>query len=104
MVSTALDGHIDIVPGKRGGKPCIAGRRIAVQDVMQWHLHQGMSFESIAKDFSLTLADVHAAMAYYYDHQAEIDQQIANSEAFAERFFSDPANEAFILKNKNVER
>lgn len=25
----------------------------------------------------LTLADIHAAFAYYYDHQAELDAQIA---------------------------
>ena len=29
---------------------------------------------------------MHAAMTYYYDHQAEIDQSIAEDDAFAEAF------------------
>jgi hypothetical protein len=32
----------------------------------------------------LNLADVSAALAYYFDHRAEIDQSIAEREAFAE--------------------
>jgi pyrroloquinoline quinone (PQQ) biosynthesis protein C len=32
---------------------------------------------------SITLADVHAALAYYYDHLEEIRQHIRESEALA---------------------
>jgi uncharacterized protein (DUF433 family) len=33
----------------------------------------------------LTLAQLHAAMSYYYDHQAEIDEAIREGKEFAEK-------------------
>ncbi len=74
--------HIEAVPGRCGGKPCIAGHRIRVQDIVLWSEH-GQSPDEIVTEFPLlTLADVHAALAYYFDHQAEIDAQIAADEEF----------------------
>src|SRR3954463_12850354 len=76
--------HITVTPGLRGGKPHIIGRRLTVSDIAFFHLTWGMSVEQIAADYDLTLASVHAALAYYYDHQAEIDQRTADDDAFAE--------------------
>lgn len=42
--------YIEIVPGKRGGKPCIKGMRITVYDVLNW-LANGMSHKDIINDF-----------------------------------------------------
>jgi uncharacterized protein (DUF433 family) len=82
--------HIQITPGVCGGKPRIAGHRIRVQDVVIWYEHQGMSPDEIVYHYpSITLADVHAALAYYYDHLEEIRQQIRESEAFASRLASE---------------
>ena len=72
--------HIVSDPEILGGKPCIEGHRISVHDVAAWH-HQGMAPQSIAEDFDLTQAEVYAALAYYYDHQEEIDQELAAEEA-----------------------
>jgi|SRR5579859_2311681 len=63
-----------------GGRPIIAGHRIAVIDVAVW-TKQGMAPEQIASEFPLTLAQIHAALAYYYDHQTELDKQLAEDEA-----------------------
>lgn len=41
---------ITIDPGKRGGRPCIRGMRIAVEDVLGW-LGSGMSHEEIMSDY-----------------------------------------------------
>ncbi|HEX5316483.1 MAG TPA: DUF433 domain-containing protein, partial [Candidatus Kapabacteria bacterium] len=41
---------ITIEPGKRGGRPCIRGMRIAVSDVLGW-LAAGMSHQEILTDF-----------------------------------------------------
>lgn len=79
-----LDQHIEITPGIAGGKPRIAGRRITVRDVVIWHEHMGMSVDEISAEYDLTLADVHAALAYYFDHRAEIDASIQSSRAFVE--------------------
>src|SRR3954469_23180455 len=79
-----LDQHIEISPEICGGKPRIAGHRITVANVAIWHERLGLSTDQIATEYSLTLADVHAAIAYYFDHREEIDRSIAEGEAFAE--------------------
>ncbi len=74
--------HIEATPGICGGQPRIAGHRIRVQDVVLW-AEQGQSPDEIVSSFpQLSLADVHAALTYYYDHREEIDQQIRDDEAF----------------------
>lgn len=61
---------ITLEPGKRGGKPCIRGMRITVQDVLGW-LASGMTTEEIIEDFpQLTLQDIQAALAYAADREA----------------------------------
>jgi uncharacterized protein (DUF433 family) len=63
-----------------GGKPRIEGHRIAVHDIVAWH-RQGASPEAMAQDYGLRPAQVYAALAYYYDHQDEIDREIAEEDA-----------------------
>jgi len=41
---------ITMEPGKRGGKPCIRGMRITVNDILGW-LAAGMSVEDILTDY-----------------------------------------------------
>ncbi len=84
MATKTLDQHIEITSGVVGGKPRIAGRRISVQNIAIWHERLGMSVDEIATEYDLTLGDVHAALAYYFDHREEIDRSIAEDEAFAE--------------------
>jgi uncharacterized protein (DUF433 family) len=55
---------ITLEPGKRGGKPCIRGLRITVEDVLGW-LASGMTAEAILTDYpELTKEDVLACLAY----------------------------------------
>ena len=84
MAAKTLDQHIEMTPGVAGGKPRIAGHRITVQNVVIWHERMGMGVDEIATEYDLTLADVYAALAYYFDHRSEIDQSIEEGEAFAE--------------------
>lgn len=79
-----LDRHIEISPDVAGGKPTIAGHRITVQNVVIWHERIGLSADEIAAEYDLTLSEVYAALAYYYDHRADIDAAIRADEAFAE--------------------
>ena len=74
--------HIEVTPEVAGGKPHIAGRRITVQNIVIWHELMGLSPDEIAAEYDLTLAQVYAALAYYFDRRAEIDHSIAASEAF----------------------
>ncbi len=80
MATKTFNGHIEITEGITGGKPRIAGHRITVQDIVVWHELLGRNADEIAAEYDLTLADIYAALAYYYDHRAEIDQLIEDSE------------------------
>ena len=75
--------HIEVSPGVAGGKPRIAGHRITVHNVVIWHERLGLSADEIASDYGLSLADVYAALTYYYDHREEIDESILSDESFA---------------------
>lgn len=56
-------------PGKRGGRPCIRGMRIAMTDVLGW-LAAGMSHAEIIADYpELTEEDIRAALAYAADRE-----------------------------------
>lgn len=87
-MTTTLDQHIAITPGIAGGKPRIAGHRITVQDIVIWHERLGRNADEIAIEYGLSLANVYAAPAYYFDHRADIDRSIEESNAFIEAFAS----------------
>ena len=83
MRMQTLDQHIELTSDISGGKPRIAGHRITVQNIAVWHERLGKTPDEIAAEYDLTLADVYAALAYYFDHRVEIDQSIEESQAFA---------------------
>jgi uncharacterized protein (DUF433 family) len=63
---------ISIEPGKRGGRPCVRGMRIAVADVLGW-LAAGMPHEQILADFpELTESDILACLAYAADRERRL--------------------------------
>src|SRR6266496_388788 len=77
MASITEKQHIEISPGICGGKPRIAGSRIRVQDVYLWHELQGKSADAIVVEHpQLTVADVYAALTYFWDHRDEIERQM----------------------------
>jgi uncharacterized protein (DUF433 family) len=63
-------------PNVRGGRPVIAGTEIRVTDIVTAMFFQKGTVDDIAGWYKLSLAQVHAALAYYYEHKAEIDQDI----------------------------
>ncbi len=70
-------------PGTCGGRPRIDGHRITVEDVAIWHERLGMSPDEIVSAYpTITLSDVHAALAYYYEHREQIDAAIREGEEF----------------------
>ena len=86
-MSTVTDyAHIVRKPRMCGGFPHIEGTRIRVMDVVALH-KRGLSPAEILDSFDhLTLAQVHSALAYYYDHPEEIEQEFNQVRRFAERF------------------
>src|SRR5881227_3644982 len=79
--TSGLDRLIAIKSGHCGGKPHIAGHRIKVQDVAIWHERLGQSPEEIVATYpTISLAQVHAALAYYHANRSDIDADIAAGE------------------------
>jgi uncharacterized protein (DUF433 family) len=63
--------------GKRGGRPCIRGMRIAVADILGW-LAAGMSHAEIIADFpELTEEDIRAALSYAANRERRILTAVA---------------------------
>jgi uncharacterized protein (DUF433 family) len=72
-------------PGTCGGRARIAGHRVRVQDIVIWSEHRGMTPDEIVSHIpSITLADVHSALAFYFDHVQEIQDEIRADRAYAE--------------------
>ena len=91
--------HIETKPDKCVGKPVIAGTRVRVWDIYVHHERLGKSPDEIVRAYPhITLADVHAALAYYWDHNAEIDQQMKDADEFVARLKD--TNEASPLARK----
>jgi len=82
---------IERSPEIRKGRPCIAGTGVTVRRIAGWH-NLGLTPEEIAAKIEhLTLAQIHAALAYYHANRDEIDSDIAAEETVAEKIFPAPA-------------
>lgn len=81
--------HIAKVQGVCGGKACIKGHRIRVMDIVAWHEMRGFSADEIVAMFpGITLSDVHAALAYYFDHRPEIDDDFQHDKQSTKELLS----------------
>ena len=77
--------HITKRPGVREGKACIDLTRICVNNVVFLH-KEGKTPKQILVEYpDLSLAQVHAALAYHYDHVDEIDAELVAEEGWDER-------------------
>jgi len=87
-MTTKVVNQVHIVKDENicGGQPRIAGTRIKVQHIALEYEQLGWMPDQICDAHSsLTLADVHAAIPYYYDHENEIDGAIQKDENFVNR-------------------
>ena len=82
MTTLTPKNHIVQTPDTCGNKPRVDGTRIRVIDIYSYTTCDGWSPEQIVEQFpQLTLADVHAALAFYWDHREAIEaEQIADDE------------------------
>jgi uncharacterized protein (DUF433 family) len=92
--------YITKTPGVCGGKACIAGHRIRVMDIVVWHEMRGYCADEIVDMFpGITLAEVHAALAYYFDNRAEIEADFQRDRELDEWAM---ANAPSTLRGKHV--
>jgi uncharacterized protein (DUF433 family) len=74
--------HISKRAGVCGGRACIEGTRVRVMDIVALH-SRGCTIEEMLGHFNsrpLTRTEVYSALAYYHDHQDEIEASFAAEE------------------------
>jgi uncharacterized protein (DUF433 family) len=76
---------IEIRPNREGRpRAFIAGTRVRVQDVYALAEVQGRTPDEIASSLPhLSLAQVHAALAYYFEHREAILDEVREDDEFA---------------------
>lgn len=87
--------YIEIVERYGGPQPMIKGTRVAVSDIVGY-LRLGETPESLVNNIlpQLSLAQVHDALSYYYDHQDEIEQILQeNTETFGRAYLREKLGE-----------
>jgi uncharacterized protein (DUF433 family) len=74
-MTTAALTHIEL---DDQGRPWLAGTRVKVIEVALGHIANGFSPAEIHFQHPhLSLGQIHAALAYYFDHRVELDAEIA---------------------------
>lgn len=86
MITVESIDLITTSPDVRNGRPCIAGTGLRVIDVVMASIFHGRAPGEIASDYDISLAEAHAALAYYYQHKAELDQDIREQIALAQSY------------------
>ena len=82
-MTTALDGHITV---DEKGVARIAGTRMKVINLVMDRMANGCTPEQLHEWYPhVSLAQICAALTYYYDHQSELDAQIRESIEYADR-------------------
>jgi uncharacterized protein (DUF433 family) len=79
--------HISEDSQVMGGSPCIAGTRIRVMDLVRAY-KSGVPVDELQEYFSsraLTLSEIHAALAYYFDHQEALDAVFAEEQKLGQQ-------------------
>lgn len=72
-------------PGILGGRARLADRRIGVVDIVNYHLRLAAPVDEICQRLNVSPAQVHAALAYYYDHHEEIDASFEEENRLVEQ-------------------
>ena len=77
--------HIELRPARDGSERAfVAGTRVGVHDIYALVEHHGKTADEVVSAFPhLTLGQIHAALAYCYDHRDEILDQLRAGEQFA---------------------
>lgn len=76
--------YVEVYQSRSGPRAIIKGTRVGVS-VVVGYIRMGYNAEEIVSELlpHLSLAQVHDALSYYYDHRAEIDRELAeDSETF----------------------
>lgn len=80
-------------PGVCGGRPRIAGHRITVRHIVIDHLHGDNAEEILVHYPTLNIAEIHAALAYYYANREAMDAMFRRQEDVENAFYEEHMRE-----------
>jgi uncharacterized protein (DUF433 family) len=81
------------------GVPHIAGTTTKVIEIVTDQQAYGWSPEEIAFQYPyLTLGQIHSALAYYWDHKAELDADMARRLAYADEMRRQAQNDPLMIR------
>jgi len=92
--------YIEVIEKVTGPQAVIKGTRIPVS-IIVGYLRIAETPESLVKNIlpHLTLAQVYDALSYYYDHQAELEQEMAeNTEEYGRAYLREHLGEEGYLR------
>ncbi|MBV8200247.1 MAG: DUF433 domain-containing protein [Acidobacteria bacterium] len=100
--ASAAYAHITI---NADGVPAIAGTTMKVVELVMAHQAHGWSPEELHFQFPhLSLGQVHAALAYYWDHKAELDAEIARDVEYVEQARREAGPSVIAAKLRRLQR
>ena len=76
--------YVDVLPDVCGDRPHIRGTRGKVSEIVSRHVYQGVD-DIVEALPQLTLAQVHAALASYFDHLDEVEAELRAEDGFVLR-------------------
>src|SRR2546426_12129168 len=101
-MSTGLTTQIEI---DARGVAWVAGANTKVKEVVLDKLAYGWSAEEMHFQHPhLSLAQIHAALAYYYEHQEQLDSDIARRRKEAEKMAAESAHSPLRRKLLNLKQ
>jgi uncharacterized protein (DUF433 family) len=91
--------HIDL----SGEAPTIVGTTMKVVELVMSQRAHGWSAEELHFQYPhLSMAQVHAALAYYWDHREQVDADIARRGHFAEQARTDLEDQALARRLRTL--
>jgi uncharacterized protein (DUF433 family) len=85
IADVGIGALITRTPGIKGGSPHIAGTGVTVRTIVRWHRSGLVPEEIAARIGHLSMAQVHAALTFYYANQEMMDREMAQEEAESDR-------------------
>jgi uncharacterized protein (DUF433 family) len=70
-----IENHIELHDGQARFKE----RNLKVEPVARMHVNGGATIEEVMEHYSLSRAEVHAALTYFYDNQELLDARYAEA-------------------------
>lgn len=101
-MTTTETGYAHIVLDERQ-RPVIDDANMKVIELVSSHLAYGWSPEELAYNYPhLSLGQVYSALAYYWDHQAEMDAEIARVLAWVDELRRSTPTPPFVARLRKL--